>query len=86
MLSLDKLKKRKEAYTQVFSTPLGQEVLKDLMHFCKVYEPTYVPGDPETTAYNEGARRVVLRILSLMHKDPAKQFEIINNMMRDDNE
>lgn len=86
MISLDKLKNRRRMYNTVFDTPVGKDVLKDLMEFCKFLEPTYVPGDPTTTAYNEGMRRIILRILSIMNKNPEKQYEIINNIIRDDNE
>ena len=86
MFTLDNLNSRRSNYRAVFDTPKGKEVLKDLMTFAKFFDTSYVPGDPSTTAYNEGMRRIVLRILSIMEKDPAKHQEMITNILRDTNE
>lgn len=56
---------RKKQYRDVFLSPQGKEVLKDLLKFCHYNSPTFVPGDPHTSAYNEGMRRVILRIISI---------------------
>ncbi len=84
--SLEKMLSRKKNYEAVFNTPVGKEVLRDLMEFAKFLEPTYVPGDPTTSAYNEGMRRIILRIVSILNKDPRKQFEMINELIRENNE
>jgi len=68
---------RRNHYRAVFSTPEGQKVLKDLLTFCNINNMTYVPNDPATTAFNEGMRRVALRVISIMENDPAKQQQII---------
>lgn len=86
MFTLDNLNSRRRDYRAVFETPAGQKVLKDLMTFGKFFDTSYVPGDPTTTAYNEGMRRMILRILSIMEKDPAKHQEMITNILRDTNE
>lgn len=49
-------------YGAVFDTAAGQRVLKDLYRFCRMDQPTFTP-DPCTAAFNEGCRRVFLRIL-----------------------
>ena len=86
MFTLDNLKSRRQDYKATFESPTGQEVLKDLMKFAKFCDTSYVPGDPTTTAYNEGMRRIILRILSIMEKDPEKHQEMITNILRDTNE
>lgn len=59
-------------YRALFDSQEGKEVLKDLLVFCDYDAPTFVAGDPCSTAYNEGKRRVALRISSfLKKKDPA---------------
>jgi hypothetical protein len=58
-----------EKYQRVFSGLEGQEVLEDLLKFCKVNQPTYTPGDSLTTSYNEGLRRVGLRLLALTQSE-----------------
>lgn len=52
-------------YVEVFSTPAGRRVLRDLYGFCHMAQPTFSP-DPQIAAFNEGCRRVFLRILGLM--------------------
>lgn len=68
-------KNKKALYTEVFSTPAGKEVLKDLIQFTHVYNPTYVQGDASASAHNEGMRRVGLRIMSFLNKEVAQQTE-----------
>ena len=55
-------------YYNLFNSTLGKDVLADLKKFCHHESPTYVVGDPMHTAYNEGMRRVLLRILSFSSK------------------
>lgn len=52
--------KRQRAYYDLFNSTLGQQVLEDMRKLC--CGPSHVPGDPYTTAHNEGRRDVVLRI------------------------
>lgn len=75
--NLDMRVNRRNHYKAVFSTDSGQKVLKDLLTFCNVTNMTYVPGDPTTTAFNEGMRRVGLRILAILENDPNKQQQLI---------
>jgi len=65
---LDLFKRRKQ-YKDTFSGPNGEAVLKDLLNFCHYDKPTYVIGDQYQTAYNEGMRRVALRITSILNMD-----------------
>lgn len=50
------------AYKRFFDTTDGKLILKDLMKSCHVLSST-MDKDPYETAFNEGARSVVLRII-----------------------
>ena len=65
LYKLQSLLNRRNNYKYCFETEAGKEVLKDLANFCKYNEPTFVAGDPYATAFNEGMRRVFLRMKSL---------------------
>lgn len=54
-------------YQECFRSAAGKEVLKDLAQFCLVNQPTYVIGDPHHSAFNEGMRRVYLRVQSFIN-------------------
>lgn len=45
----------------------GDVVLADLKRFCKVNDSSFVPGDPYTTAFNEGRREVWNRIMAHLY-------------------
>lgn len=65
-------------YKRIFSSEQGKRVLADLIAQHFVMRPTYVRGDPQGTAFNEGQRDVVLRIMTIMGNDPT---EFHNKMM-----
>jgi len=73
-------RKLANAYKTIFSTPEGQEVFKDLMKHGRLHEPTFVPGDPATTAFNEGMRRMALRIFSFVTTDEAEVERAVRNI------
>jgi len=52
---------RRTAYVKTFKNPVGEEVLKDLVHFCRATETTF-HADPRMHAVLEGRREVWLRI------------------------
>lgn len=58
-----------EAYQSVFTNPKGKQVLDHLCRHCFLGDTTFVVGDPYQTALNEGSRRVILSILSILKKD-----------------
>ena len=63
----EQVNQRRAAYRAVFNR--GQNatiVLADLVAFCHGDRPSYVPGSQDETAYNEGKRRVLLRILGMV--------------------
>ena len=49
-------------YKRTFESTDGQKVLKDLMVSCNFTHTSFTP-DPCVTAFNEGARSVILRII-----------------------
>jgi hypothetical protein len=58
-------RRRRADYVTVFTSEAGQRVLSDLFRFCHMDEPCFA-ADPCITAFNEGQRRVFLRILGLL--------------------
>ncbi len=65
-------------YQQVFNSPEGQEVLKDLMNAHHVLSSTF-DGDIRKTIFREGERNVVLRILSILKMDVQQMQERIKS-------
>ena len=59
----EKEKKRLADYRTIFKGPQGERVLADLCHRHGIFDPCHVPGDPYTTAYNDGRRSVVVDLL-----------------------
>lgn len=57
-------------YKSLYRTPAGKAVIDDLLNFTKVSSPSFIPGSSDVTAYNEGMRRVGLRILSMVEGEP----------------
>jgi hypothetical protein len=74
--SFARLLRRRHLYRFTFGTPEGQVVLRDLMRFCGVRQNSYVPGDPTTTAFNEGKRRVAIRIGAIMNLSDAELMRL----------
>jgi hypothetical protein len=56
-----------EAYQKVMNTPEGEKVLTDLLKFSTIFDVDYSQKDLYNAAYNEGLRRVGLRILSFIN-------------------
>jgi len=67
---LAKLPEIAVAYRQVFETAAGREVLEDLESIGYIHSSTFVPGDPNETACNEGTRRLVLHIQNMLRLEP----------------
>lgn len=67
------------AYKEVFSTPQGRAVLHDLMRVHSVLHGT-IEKDPYLTYYREGARSVVLRIISQLNVDEKELLKRIDEM------
>jgi len=72
------------AYQQVFSTIEGKKILRDLMKGCHFFDTTFT-GDATETAYREGERSVVLRIIKTLDLDPREFDKIIEGKQGDSN-
>lgn len=57
--------KRKNAYRELFNTESGKEILSDLSKRYNILNTTFVAGDPCSSAFNEGARSVVMSLIKL---------------------
>ena len=75
-------KKGKEtvlAYKRFFDTTDGKKVLHDLMKSCHI-NTSVMGSDPYETAFNEGARSVVLRIIKTVNADIAQLEEMYKKL------
>lgn len=58
----------KTMYTDVFTTNAGKKVLKDLEARCNWRALSYVAGDANATAFEEGKRAVILHIHNMLQE------------------
>lgn len=72
-------------YKRVFGSEDGQKVLYNLMRNHFVLQPTLIKSDPIVMSFNEGARNVVLRIMTLMKMDLERFDKLITEGENDDN-
>lgn len=63
----EELKQQKIDYLTTFTTPEGERVLADLTS--AYYHRSSFSKDPYETAFKEGQRAVVVRILNLLKED-----------------
>ena len=73
------LSSRNKNYRKVFSDNEGEYVLADLYRFCGMDRPSYVEGSPDRTAYNEGMKRVALRIKSIMNQSSSDVDRLVSS-------
>jgi hypothetical protein len=59
----------KTMYTDVFTTNAGKKVLKDLEARCNWRSLSYVAGDANATAFEEGKRAVILHIHNMINEE-----------------
>jgi len=64
-------------YKETFTSEVGKKVLIDLIKSTNVMGTSF-DIDPNQTAFNEGQKAVVLRILRTIETDPAQLIELIN--------
>ena len=62
MTEKEKSTQRVADFTQAFSGPQGERVLAYLSVYCLKKDGTFVEGSPDKSAFNEGARAVILEI------------------------
>lgn len=63
-------------YKRLFETEDGKKVLTDLINSCHILGSSF-DENPYVTAYNEGARSVVTRILAKIKTDPDQLKKMI---------
>lgn len=59
----------KEMYRQAFTDESGLKVLTDLENRCNMRGSSYVPGDANATAFEEGKRAVILHIHNMITEE-----------------
>jgi len=64
------IKELKQAYFRCFDTDDGKKVLSDLLGFCgqDASSVRSVPIDPNQVCFNEGKRRVYLRLMKFTER------------------
>ena len=68
----EKEKKRLADYRTIFEGPQGERVLADLCHRHGIFDPCHVPGDPYSTAYNDGRRSGIVDLRRYWGTDLAR--------------
>ena len=59
----------KTMYTDIFGSTAGKKVLRDLEARCNWRTSSYVAGDANATAFEEGKRAVLLHIYNMMNEE-----------------
>lgn len=59
----------KHLYREAFESDGGKKVLSDLEARCNWRASSYVPGDANATAFEEGKRAVILHIYNMMKEE-----------------
>lgn len=62
MTESERIKQRHSDFVQTFAGPQGERVLAYLSIFCLKKGSTFIEGSPDKSAFNEGARAVILEI------------------------
>jgi len=68
------------AYKKTFENPEGEEVLVDLMQTFGFFSTTYMVGDSHASAFAEGARAAVLRIVDTVGVEPVKFLDMMKEV------
>ena len=63
------IEKLKDLYRQTFNTDSSAKVLADLEARCNYRALSYVAGDANATAFEEGKRAVILHIHNIMKEE-----------------
>lgn len=71
----------KRAYHEVWSSSAGRQVLTDLMKYAGLANQVYVPGDPCGTSFNDGKRRLGLRITSILSLGDLEVHELARHQV-----
>lgn len=69
MIPEKEIEKLKHLYRQTFvETDNGERVLEDLEKRCNMRSSSYVAGDANATAFEEGKRAVILHIHNMLEE------------------
>lgn len=63
------IKQLRQMYSDTFGDHSGKKVLGDLEARCNWRASSYVAGDANATAFEEGKRAVILHIYNMMSED-----------------
>ena len=66
----------RDDYRITFGTEQGQRVLADICRRCAVMQTSFVAGQSDVTAYQEGRRRVALEIIEAINPSPEASDEL----------
>tara|TARA_R100000278_G_scaffold107438_1_gene84218 strand:+ start:606 stop:839 length:234 start_codon:yes stop_codon:yes gene_type:complete len=66
---MQEIAKLKLMYNDVFTSDAGAKVLQDLEARCNWRTSSYVAGDANATAFEEGKRAVLLHIFNMMEEE-----------------
>lgn len=70
---------RKTRYSRTFSTEEGKMVLAEIYKHCGLDRPSYVEGNSDRTAYNEGMKRVALHIKGILNQSDIDIDDLISD-------
>ena len=69
MIPEKEIEKLKHLYRQTFvETDNGERVLEDLEKRCNMHSSSYLAGDANATAFEEGKRAVILHIHNMLQE------------------
>ena len=57
--------------------PSGRLIVADMARYCNVGSTSFVPGDPQATAFNEGQRDAFLHLLQMAGLRPDEFPELM---------
>ena len=63
-----------QLYSNVFDNPQGRKIIEDLVSITGYFGDTHVAGDPFSTAFNCGQRRILNRILNFVGSQHVDQL------------
>lgn len=66
---MEEIAKMKLMYSDLFTSEAGKKVLGDLEARCNWRTSSYVAGDANATAFEEGKRAVLLHIYNMLRED-----------------
>lgn len=65
---MKELEQLREMYRRTFDSESGEKILKDLEARCNYRASSYVAGDANATAFEEGKRAVILHIHNMLQE------------------